>query len=420
MPTITYTSEETAAIAHFAAQTAYGTPPAAAPTSSLLRAAEEIRPLAGILDKLKAGVEASVDASATRLANTVYAGPSSGGAAAGAFRALVPADIPTLTSAKISDLGSAALRDVGSSTGNLVELGGDGKISTSYLPALAITKTDVVGSQAAMLALTSEPGDVAIRTDIVRSFILVASPASTLANWQELLTPADLVSSVAGKTGVVILAAADIASGVFAAARLGSGTADETTVLHGDMVWRALESGGDVLPLVVNGARAAFYADLDDEDHGIPSAVLTIMPSTDIPTLINLVGIGGIANPMVRWEGANGSAGHMGFAEGAFEWNDTGGTTVYLDPGYPVNRWYGHASAIAKTEWASYDGSDHVVVGYMTAGRAFGIALPSAPADDDVIVNSGFNFYLDEAGDDLKIRVRYSDGTLKTGTVALA
>jgi len=49
MPTITYTQAEIDALAHLAAQTAFGTPPADAPTSSLLRAVEDIQPLASIL-----------------------------------------------------------------------------------------------------------------------------------------------------------------------------------------------------------------------------------------------------------------------------------------------------------------------------------------------------------------------------------
>ena len=39
----------------------------------------------------------------TRTANTILAGPTSGSAAAPTFRSLVVADIPTLTSAKVSD-----------------------------------------------------------------------------------------------------------------------------------------------------------------------------------------------------------------------------------------------------------------------------------------------------------------------------
>ena len=73
----------------------------------------------------------------------------------------------------------------------------NGKVSADVLPAIAITDTFVVASEAAMLALTAETGDVAIRTDVNKTFILSANPASTLANWKEVLTPADGVTSVA-------------------------------------------------------------------------------------------------------------------------------------------------------------------------------------------------------------------------------
>jgi hypothetical protein len=76
---------------------------------------------------------------------------------------------------------------------------------------LVITDTFVVSSEAAMLALTeAEKGDVAVRTDVNKTFILTASPYSTLGNWQELLTPTDSVTSVAGRTGVVTLSTSDI------------------------------------------------------------------------------------------------------------------------------------------------------------------------------------------------------------------
>lgn len=85
-----------------------------------------------------------------------------------------------------------------------------GKVPSSQLPAIAITETNVVNSQSQMLGLTAQTGDVAVRTDLSKSFILAAEPASTLANWQELLTPADAVTSVNGYTGVVILSKSDV------------------------------------------------------------------------------------------------------------------------------------------------------------------------------------------------------------------
>lgn len=89
-------------------------------------------------------------------------------------------------------------------------LDANGKVPESQLPALAITDTNVVADEAAMLALVAERGDVAIRTDVAKSFILKAEPASTLSNWEELKTPTSPVQSVAGKTGTVILEGADI------------------------------------------------------------------------------------------------------------------------------------------------------------------------------------------------------------------
>ena len=82
-------------------------------------------------------------------------------------------------------------------------LDGSGKINSSQLPSIAITDTFVVASQAAMLALTVEVGDVAVRTDIEKTFILRVDGATVLANWTELQTPTDAVSSVFGRSGVV-------------------------------------------------------------------------------------------------------------------------------------------------------------------------------------------------------------------------
>ena len=126
---------------------------------------------------------------------------------------LSASDIPTLTLSKISNAGTAASKDTGTSSGNVPVLGAGGKLDSSILPAIAITETFVVASQADMLALTAQTGDVAVRTDVKKSFILTTEGASTLANWQELLTPTDAVLSVNGKTGTVTLAKSDIGLG---------------------------------------------------------------------------------------------------------------------------------------------------------------------------------------------------------------
>lgn len=85
-----------------------------------------------------------------------------------------------------------------------------GKLTSTQLPDITITDTYPVASEAAMLALTCQRGDIAVRSDINRSFILKGNNPSLLADWQELLTPTDTVLSVAGKTGVVTLNKTDV------------------------------------------------------------------------------------------------------------------------------------------------------------------------------------------------------------------
>ena len=82
-------------------------------------------------------------------------------------------------------------------------LGADAKLLPSQLPALALVDTYVVASQAAMLALSAKQGDVAIRTDLNKTFILSNNTPTVLVNWKEMLTPADSVSSVNGRVGAV-------------------------------------------------------------------------------------------------------------------------------------------------------------------------------------------------------------------------
>ena len=93
---------------------------------------------------------------------------------------------------------------IGAANG-IASLDAGGKVPASELPDIAISDTSVVASEAAMLALTAEVGDIAVRTDVNKTFILKTAGASTLANWQELLTPTDAVTSVDGQTGVVDL-----------------------------------------------------------------------------------------------------------------------------------------------------------------------------------------------------------------------
>lgn len=126
---------------------------------------------------------------------------------------IAPEDVPVLTLSKISDVGTAASKNTGTASGNVPILDASGKLDTSILPAITVTDTFVIGIEKEMLELNAQVGDVAVRTDLSKSFILKTADASVIDHWQELLTPVDSVTSVAGKTGVVILNSADVGLG---------------------------------------------------------------------------------------------------------------------------------------------------------------------------------------------------------------
>lgn len=99
----------------------------------------------------------------------------------------------------------------------------DGKLSPGQLPALAITDTLVVSSEAEMLALDVQVGDVAIRTDEQKSYILAIEGPGDLGNWRELLA-SGYVIAVDGLTGSVTLSwQAEIGDNVATSFLLGHG-----------------------------------------------------------------------------------------------------------------------------------------------------------------------------------------------------
>lgn len=64
------------------------------------------------------------------------------------------------------------------------------------------------------LSLKAQTGDVAIRTDEGKNYILRQSPATVLDNWTQLAMPDSMVLTVNGKNGpIVVLGTDDIGEG---------------------------------------------------------------------------------------------------------------------------------------------------------------------------------------------------------------
>lgn len=214
-------------------------------------------------------------------------------------------------------------------------------IPQHYLPAVAIASRFIVNSEAAQIGLTAQEGDVAIRTDLSRSYIHNGGTADTMADWSELLTPTDQVQSVDGRTGTVTLndlyaglihksrhatggadaiapadigasatghahSGTDITSGTVDVARIGSGTKDTTTFYRGDGSFQVPPSGAHTIRVAdtdqtqranLNFA-APYFTSVDDATNN--ETEITLLPATE-----SRVGVAEIATSAEATEGTD-------------------------------------------------------------------------------------------------------------------
>jgi hypothetical protein len=162
-----------------------------------------------------------------------------------------------------------------------------------------------------MLALTAQVGDIAVRTDVNKSFILTAEPATTLGNWQELLTPTDSVLSVDGLTGAVSLSGTylnattgtllgNLAAGGFTITGLGTPTSDNdaATKVYVDAV-----AGSATAAAASAAAAATTYDNFDDRYLGAKASA----PSVDNDGNALITGAiywNSSSNQMYAWTGS--------------------------------------------------------------------------------------------------------------------
>ena len=96
--------------------------------------------------------------------------------------------------------------------------------------SLALTTVSEAANETAMLALTTQEGDVVVRTDENKSYVKNSNSSNSMSDFTLLRTPTDAVLSVNGNTGAIT--AAQIASAVEAASDSNTFTDADHTKLN--------------------------------------------------------------------------------------------------------------------------------------------------------------------------------------------
>jgi hypothetical protein len=185
--------------------------------------------------------------------------------ARGDIRYYTKSQVDSTVSGLQSDINSRIPNSQKGAINGVATLNASGKLTTAQIPAITITDTFVVASEVAMLALVVETGDVAVRTDLSKSFILKGTDPTLLSEWQELLTPTSAVVSVNGQTSVVVLDSDDISQGI-------------TNLYFSD------ELAQDAVGTILVDSSSIDFSYLD----GTPSISATVLPAgVDHDSLLN-------------------------------------------------------------------------------------------------------------------------------------
>ena len=124
-------------------------------------------------------------------------------------------DVTSLGELASGDTIASSWLDLSAGTG--ITISGSGVIAAG---AISLSTVQIAANQSAHLALTTEAGDIVVRSDENKTYCHNGGTADSMADFTLLATPTDVVLSVAGNTGAVT--AAQIATAVEAAS--GSNT----------------------------------------------------------------------------------------------------------------------------------------------------------------------------------------------------
>ena len=192
----------------------------------------------------------------------------------------------------LSDLDNAATAKSNIGLGNVPNVDctdasniTSGTLPSNVLPNLSISSVQIAANETAMLALTTEQGDSVVRTDENKTYIHNGGSAGTMADFTEILTPEDGVTSVNGESGpTVVLTLDDIGDGSTYV------KSDENFTMTLLQKLNGIEDSADVNPtaseiltdiLTVDGSGSGLDADLLDSMQPTTTAAANTIAQRD-------------------------------------------------------------------------------------------------------------------------------------------
>ena len=131
--------------------------------------------------------------------------------------------------------------------------------------AVALTTVQTAANETAMLALTTQEGDVVVRSDENKSYVRNSGTAGSMADFTLLATPTDAVLSVNGNTGAIT--AAQIAGAVEAASDSNTFTDADHTKLNGiETAATGDQTASEIVALVADQTIAPSEIDMEDDE----------------------------------------------------------------------------------------------------------------------------------------------------------
>ncbi|QDF19224.1 hypothetical protein SEA_STICKYNOTE_27 [Corynebacterium phage Stickynote] len=277
-----------------------------------------------------------------------------------------------------------------------------GLIPTSQLPAVALTKPQVVPDRAGMLALTAQEGDVAVITEGADkgTYMLGPGASTNFASWVALATPTDAVTSVNGQTGVVNLSASNVgaapSSHTHTSAQISDAvsTATASTVVKRDASARAKFAD----PAAAQDAATKGYVDTGLSGKAAASHTHTSADITDATSILASGIAGNESRPVVTNASGKveigtdsivdaGDVVNKEYADNLVDWNNTlqhrlwGHVPFFTDGGISSERvWLNEKNNFAASVGELNSRTPQVQVVS---------ALPSSPVADVVYIVKG-------------------------------